>query len=94
MFAKLKVEEAENILEIFNECGVIGINGYIEDENEFKELQKQYNEGMDLEAEKLEEIHEKLNTEDTVDLKEIYIVLINCITTCQSFDTYRFVITN
>jgi cell division cycle protein 37 len=67
VFAKLKVEEAENILEIFNECGVIGINGYIEDENEFKELQKQYNEGMDLEAEKLEEIHEELNTEDTVD---------------------------
>lgn len=67
VFAKLKVEEAENILEIFNECGVIGINGYIEDENEFKELQKQYNEGMDLEAEKLEEVHEKPNTEDIVD---------------------------
>ncbi|KAI5959225.1 CDC37 [Candida theae] len=43
-FAKLKVEEAEKILEIFNECGVIGINGYLEDEQEFEELKKEYNE--------------------------------------------------
>lgn len=67
VFAKLKVEEAEQILEIFNECGVIGINGYLEDEDEFKELQKQYNEGMDLEGEKFEEINEEPNTVDTVD---------------------------
>ncbi|KAG7664275.1 CDC37 [[Candida] subhashii] len=31
-FAKLKVEDAEQILEVFNECGVIGISGYLEDE--------------------------------------------------------------
>ncbi|CCE78786.1 Piso0_000815 [Millerozyma farinosa CBS 7064] len=49
VFAKLKVEEAEKILEIFNECGVIGINGYLEDENEFKELQKQYQEAEEAE---------------------------------------------
>lgn len=67
VFAKLKVEEAEKILEIFNECGVIGINGYLEDEDEFKELQKQYNEGMDIkEGEKLEEIHEA-DIADSVD---------------------------
>lgn len=71
VFAKLKIEEAEEILEIFNECAVIGINGYIEDEDEFKELQKQYNEEMDLEGKsneenKLEEIKE-VNTADIVD---------------------------
>ncbi|CCE78198.1 Piso0_000815 [Millerozyma farinosa CBS 7064] len=49
VFAKLKVEEAEEILEIFNECGVIGINGYLEDEDEFKELQKQYQEAEEAE---------------------------------------------
>ncbi|KAI5968082.1 CDC37 [Candida margitis] len=43
-FAKLKVEDAEKILEIFNECGVIGINGYIEDEKEFEQLKKEFNE--------------------------------------------------
>ena len=32
-FSKLKVEDAEKVLEVFNECGVIGINGYIEDED-------------------------------------------------------------
>lgn len=69
-FAKLKVEDAEHVLEVFNECGVIGINGYIEDENEFKELQKQYNENMDLqEVEEEEEGDEQevFNTVDEVD---------------------------
>lgn len=50
VFAKLKVEEAEKILEIFNECGVIGINGYLEDEDEFKELQKQYQEAEEADG--------------------------------------------
>lgn len=49
VFASLSVEEAEAILETFNECSVIGINGYLEGEDEFQELQKQYNQGMDLE---------------------------------------------
>ena len=40
-FAKLKIEDAERILEIFNECGVIGISGYIEDEKKFEELKKE-----------------------------------------------------
>lgn len=43
-FAKLKVEDAEKILEIFNECGAIGVSGYLEDEQEFEELKKEYNE--------------------------------------------------
>ncbi|RLV87267.1 Hsp90 co-chaperone Cdc37 [Meyerozyma sp. JA9] len=48
VFAKLPLEEGERILEVFNECGVIGLSGYLSDENEFQELQKQYNENMDL----------------------------------------------
>lgn len=40
--AKLSVAEAEKVLEIFNECGVIGVSGYLENEDEFKELQKEY----------------------------------------------------
>lgn len=43
-FAKLKVDEAEHILEVFNECGVIGISGYLEDEKEFEELKREYKE--------------------------------------------------
>ncbi|RLV96639.1 Hsp90 co-chaperone Cdc37 [Spathaspora sp. JA1] len=43
-FAKLKVEEAEQVLEVFNECGVIGITDYLEDEQEFEELKKEYNQ--------------------------------------------------
>ncbi|EGW30521.1 uncharacterized protein SPAPADRAFT_63357 [Spathaspora passalidarum NRRL Y-27907] len=43
-FAKLKVDEAEKVLEVFNECGVIGITGYLEDEQEFEELKKEYKE--------------------------------------------------
>ena len=37
---QVKIEDAERILEIFNECGVIGISGYIEDEKEFEELKR------------------------------------------------------
>lgn len=75
-FSKLKVEDAEKVLEVFNECGVIGINGYIEDEEEFKELQKQYNENMDLqEGEEEEDVKQEkaiqeeqiFNTVDEVD---------------------------
>ncbi|KAI3402465.2 CDC37 [Candida oxycetoniae] len=43
-FAKLKVEDAEKILEIFNECGAISVDGYLDNEKEFEELQKEYNE--------------------------------------------------
>lgn len=44
VFASYKIEEAEKILETINECGVIGVSGYLEDEKDFNELQKQYNE--------------------------------------------------
>ncbi|KAK6458109.1 Cdc37 N terminal kinase binding-domain-containing protein [Scheffersomyces xylosifermentans] len=70
-FAKLKVEEAEKVLEIFNECGVIGITDYLEDEKDFQELQKQYKDDLQHESQLEEEEKEKetevLLTEDTVD---------------------------
>lgn len=66
-FAKLKVEEAEKVLEIFNECGVIGISGYLEDEEEFQELQKQYQD-QELQGEEQEQlqdtVEEQLNDEE------------------------------
>lgn len=61
-FAKLKIEDAEKILEIFNECGVIGISGYIEDEKEFEELKKEYaHEAVNQEEQ------QSAPVEDTVD---------------------------
>lgn len=70
VFATYKIEEAEKLLETVNECGVIGVTGYLEDENEFTELQKQYNEQAisDQPIDEAEEIEEKqINTEDIVD---------------------------
>ncbi|ODV78123.1 uncharacterized protein CANTADRAFT_54365 [Suhomyces tanzawaensis NRRL Y-17324] len=66
IFATLKVEEAEKILEVFNQCGVIGINGYFEDESEFKELQQQYNENLEIQDSKAQE-EQHFNTVDEVD---------------------------
>lgn len=69
IFAKLKVEDAEAILEVFNRCAVIGVNGYLEDEEEFKELQKQYNENLDLQENAPQTITEEneVDTSDIVD---------------------------
>ncbi|EGV64500.1 hypothetical protein CANTEDRAFT_120017 [Yamadazyma tenuis ATCC 10573] len=77
VFAKYKIEDAEQILEIINQCGVIGVSGYIEDEHEFEELQKQYNEQQIQEVEEEADdnadadssvVHtETPNTEDIVD---------------------------
>ncbi|AMD19008.1 HBR107Wp [Eremothecium sinecaudum] len=43
VFANMSIEEAEKILDIFNESEIIGINALLEDEQEFKQLQDQYN---------------------------------------------------
>lgn len=72
-FAKMKVEDAETVLQIINECGVIGVDGYLENEEEFQDLKKQYNDSKPIEkedeanqaAEKIEEIN--FNTVDEVD---------------------------
>ncbi|RKP31935.1 hypothetical protein METBISCDRAFT_12990 [Metschnikowia bicuspidata] len=41
VFAKMKVEDAEAVLEIFQECNVIGISGILENEEEFEQLKKE-----------------------------------------------------
>lgn len=38
VFAAMKVEDAENALEVINECNVIGLSGYLENEQEFEDL--------------------------------------------------------
>lgn len=63
VFASYKIEEGERVLDIINRCGVIGVSGYIEDETEFEELQKQYNE-QSLEDKELEP---NVDTADIVD---------------------------
>lgn len=68
IFAKLKVEDAEAILEVFNRCAVIGVNGYLEDEEEFKELQKQYNENLDLQENAPQPTITEENEVDTADI--------------------------
>lgn len=68
VFAKMSVEEAEQVLEKFNECGVIGITDYLEDESQFKELQEHYNEelhNIEESSKPSEELN--LNTADIVD---------------------------
>lgn len=71
-FAKLKFEDAEQVLDIIQECGVIGLSGYLDNENDFEELKKEYNEEGQKEA-KIEEISEdedenpSIGIEDTVD---------------------------
>ncbi|SCV00759.1 LAME_0G11826g1_1 [Lachancea meyersii CBS 8951] len=73
VFAEMPVEEAEAILDIFNEGGVIGINALLEDESEFKELQAQYhNQPLNEEydeghVEQTEQEAEDFNTSDVVD---------------------------
>lgn len=41
VFAQMKVEEAEAVLEVFNGCNVIGITGVLENEEEFEQLKKE-----------------------------------------------------
>ncbi|SGZ48436.1 CIC11C00000003103 [Sungouiella intermedia] len=59
IFATMKIDDAEKALEVFNECGVIGISGVLENEQEFEQLKHDYEE------KNLKE--EGLNTVDTVD---------------------------
>lgn len=44
IFATMKVEDAERVLEVFNECNVIGISGVLENEQEFEKLKNEYDE--------------------------------------------------
>lgn len=72
IFAQMKVEEAEKVLEIFQECDVIGISGVLENEQEFERLKEQYDEGLELEKGGAEEPQTEVqevnfNTVDEVD---------------------------
>lgn len=61
VFAEMPVEEGEEILEIFNEGSIIGINALLEDEGEFQQLQEKYqsDSGVNkLEAEGQAESHD------------------------------------
>lgn len=64
VFASYKIEQAEEILEVINRCGVIGISGVLENENDFQELQKQY------QNQEIEEIGE--NEELEADTSVVY----------------------
>ncbi|SCV04632.1 LAMI_0H17678g1_1 [Lachancea mirantina] len=81
VFSEMSLEEAERVLDIFNEGGIIGINAILEDESEFKELQDQYEsernanqleEGEDVAQDVSKPLEEDLNegttnTSDVVD---------------------------
>ncbi|GMF08669.1 unnamed protein product [[Candida] boidinii] len=62
VFGTMPVEEAEDILELFDKCGVIQIQAVLENEDQFNQLKNQYNE----ENSKIEEIEdeEEENTHD------------------------------
>lgn len=64
VFAAMKVEDAEEVLEIINECNVIGLSGYLENEEEFENLKAQHGHGNEDEE---ETAVESADIEDTVD---------------------------
>ena len=64
VFAELPMDKAEQILDIFHEGGIIGINAVLEDENEFKELQEHYQNDQGIENLTIQEV------EDTDEHKE------------------------
>lgn len=51
VFASMKIEDAEEVLEVFNECNVIGVNGVLENEDDFNKLKEQYEENLAEEEE-------------------------------------------
>ncbi|GEQ67857.1 hypothetical protein JCM33374_g1523 [Metschnikowia sp. JCM 33374] len=76
IFESMKIEEAEKVLEIFQECNVVGISGVLENEEEFERLKEQYDENLQIqdeaEAEEIDQVPapvEELtfNTVDEVD---------------------------
>ncbi|QFZ28886.1 putative hsp90 co-chaperone protein [Clavispora lusitaniae] len=48
VFATMKIADAEQTLEIFNQCGVIGVSGILENEQEFEQLKEEYEERQNL----------------------------------------------
>lgn len=64
VFSKMTVEEAENILEIFDEGEIIGIKALLDDENDFKTLQDEYNSNQ----QKIEELDINDKQQSTTDI--------------------------
>ncbi|CEP61390.1 Hsp90 co-chaperone CDC37 LALA0_S03e01794g [Lachancea lanzarotensis] len=74
VFAEMPLEEAEVVLEIFNEGEIIGVNALLEDESEFRELQAQYRDQPSAEESDPSSVLEhnfentvEINTSDVVD---------------------------
>lgn len=65
VFAEMKVEDAEKVLEVFQECNVIGISGVLENEAEFEQLKEQYQEEIQHPEASTEDA--EFNTVDEVD---------------------------
>lgn len=63
VFAAMQVEDAEKVLEIINECQVLGLSGYLENEEEFEQLKAQQGQAI----EEVDEPETNLSTADTVD---------------------------
>ncbi|KAG7886319.1 hypothetical protein KL936_004997 [Ogataea polymorpha] len=65
VFATMSVSEAENVLELFDKCGVIQIQALLENEDEFNHLKEEYEELGDDEAAEVGE--QPSSTVDVVD---------------------------
>lgn len=66
VFATMKIVDAENVLEIFNQCGIIGVSGILENEQEFEQLKEEYEERKNLPENPTAEVTDEL-TPDIVD---------------------------
>lgn len=70
VFAEMPIEEAEKVLDVFQEGGFIGINALLEDESEFQELQEHYKNEQHMENLSIEDnqhVDANLSTSDVVD---------------------------
>lgn len=66
VFATMKIADAEHVLEIFNQCGIIGVSGILENELEFEQLKEEYEERKNLPEMPTAEVANEL-TPDVVD---------------------------
>lgn len=74
VFAELPMETSEEILDIFQEGGIIGINAVLEDENEFKELQEHYQNDQGIEKLSIEEENENDSQDNEIHVSSADIV--------------------
>lgn len=71
VFAEMPIDEAEHVLDLFGEADIIGVKALLENEDDFKDLQKEYKNMQNLsidEQSKLEELEDaKEHISSTVD---------------------------